>query len=107
MEITLESGDDPDFIVLVQAFLQRLAEQARPEALCMTKIDNWFDHKWFRFYHGLWKGKGEQLGLPPFSSKRRVSHTDYLLEGTQYRACCTPECAIWACRKSRRVWVTR
>ena len=84
MEITTDAGDDPAFIDIVAAFLPRLTAQVRPDALCVTKIDNWFDYKWLGYFHGIWKYMRGTIRRPPFAPKRVVSRRYYILEGAEY-----------------------
>ena len=85
IETTIDAKDDPAFIDIVAVFLRRFAAQTRPDILCITKIDNWFDHKWFHFFHGPWKSKKERLGPPPFAQKRVISQKCFIFEGEEFR----------------------
>lgn len=109
MEITTDAKDDPAFTGIVAVFLRRLATQARPDVLYVTKIDNWFDHKWFRFFHApWWKSKKGRLDLPPFAQKRVISRKYYILEGAEYGEHIEDSCTCLPAEgtKAAFVWYT-
>jgi hypothetical protein len=48
-QVAVGETDDPGFIAVLNSLVQGLISNRAPEELWIIQIDNWFDHKWFRF----------------------------------------------------------
>jgi len=108
MAISIPSGltDDNDFVHLLNALLNALVVQQKPEQLWVIQIDNWFDHKWLRYSGSgtvasnfpvdwtssfmdrftsikeqFWRDK---LTFPPFAPDRIAGQWSFLHSGEDY-----------------------
>lgn len=78
------SHDDPKFLALVQRIVNGAVEAMQVSELFLVHIDNWFDHKWLRFWS--WNREGE-LRVPPFNPNRVCSEKRFVRN---------PDTAGWA-----------
>ena len=73
--------DDPPFISIVYRIVEKIVASHDPQELFVTAIDNWFDHKWLGFPHGLSrllrqsddsskKSRSRRLTVPSFTAGR-------------------------------------
>ena len=88
MEIQIKPNDDSQFVELVSRMISGMVTDKFPEEIFVTRIDNWFDHKWLNFsgigrvgffedlrlekdtaLDSFWQDK---ITFPPFSPKRVV-----------------------------------
>ena len=76
-----DSADDPSFVQRNSAFVARLLERIHPNRLWVIKIDNWFDHKWLKFYGTCYTKNTDRQGLPPFPQGRIISSVCYSSAG--------------------------
>lgn len=76
------SQDDTSFVDFVFRILNHTARTRQPSEIYLVRIDNWFDHKWFRFSGkslgavGWWKNK---FMLPAFSPQRVMEQRHWRL----------------------------
>lgn len=89
IHIQNETDDDLEFISLTESFANRLIDGVSPGALCLVKIDHWFDFKWRGFQGKLLGALGvrdfEKLRVPPFIPSRVVYQLYFTKVGKEWR----------------------
>lgn len=94
IKIEQREGDDAGYIQLVQELVTGTLRESRVDEAYITRIDNWFDHKWLKFsgkrvvIQGakstsawsvkLGESRQKELTLPPFSPNRVLEDDRYL-----------------------------
>lgn len=100
MYIKNTESDDGQFIKIISKMFSDMAMRFRVDELYLTRVDNWFDHKWLGFSGKLlfeletgmdisisqtqpiWKG-GKDVTLPPFSPNRIEGQWHYKISREQ------------------------
>jgi hypothetical protein len=66
--------DDIAFLSLVERIVNGAVVELRMREVFIVKIDNWFDHKWLRW----WSRKEEELRVPTFTPNRVRSEMHFV-----------------------------
>ncbi|MBA2114285.1 hypothetical protein HOV93_14420 [Planctomycetes bacterium FF15] len=83
--LPLTSDDHPDFIQIVESFVEHYAGLYHPPGIMVYHVDNWFGERWLGFV-GKFKGvagvrnrsvNNTTLPLPPFRPSRILSCRDF------------------------------
>jgi hypothetical protein len=78
MKITVDSGDAPDFVALVERICSDALERYAPADFVLVKINNWFGSKWLGFSGKAVGALGvrheaDGIRIPPFVPNRVIS----------------------------------
>ncbi len=91
----IESGDDPEFMGLLEQFIEFLTGKIDRPKLFVIRVDNWFDHKWLGFAGKTHRRHEEfpnivvsaarwyprdEFTLPPFSPNRILDQKEFDLD---------------------------
>jgi len=97
LDIFTNPTDDPQFVELAEHIIVQLVIQSSPEKIFVTKVDNWFDHKWLNFSGigsvGFFWGMNapdtaldefsqDQITLPPFNPNRVIGESHFLRDAS-------------------------
>jgi hypothetical protein len=87
IQLTINDGDDAAFLACAERLLARDVAAARPACVYITRLDNWFGHRWYGFrgkvcgvagFHT--KAGSDKFIVPPFVPERILAET-YLEAG--------------------------
>lgn len=88
MYISPQSTDDSNFIKNINLILQDRIDLWKPKELYLTRINNWFDQKWYLFagtaMHEIAFWKEEPIIVPPFHPNRVESSEFYQYQEGSY-----------------------
>lgn len=69
-------ADDAGFLTLVQRIVNGVLLELRIGEAFLVHVDNWFDHKWLRW----WSRRNEELRVPTFTPNRIRSEKRVVLK---------------------------
>ena len=82
ISISSMDADAPRFLTLVRCVTANLIRISHPKDVFVTRIDEWFDHRWLGFagktLGSLGIRKLQRLTIPPFIPRRVITQEAYL-----------------------------
>jgi hypothetical protein len=74
LKLVPDENDDEAFLSLAERIVNGAVLELRMREVFLVHIDNWFDHKWLRW----WSRKEEELRVPTFTPNRVRSEKHFV-----------------------------
>jgi hypothetical protein len=75
IELVPAERDDEGFLAMVQRIMNGAIVDLQMPEVFLVHVDNWFDHKWFRW----WSPNNAELRIPTFTPNRILSEKHFIL----------------------------